>query len=82
MKRRFRWWLSAVLLYLLSVPIIFILIGLTALLVLTVGVSAGPATAYLWMYIMVFLVSLLHSCVPFLSHSLVWDGFVSEGSGD
>ena len=28
MKRRFRWWLSALLLYLLSVPIIFILIGL------------------------------------------------------
>ena len=54
MKRRFRWWLSAVLLYLLSVPIIFILIGLSALLVLIVGVSAGPATAYLWMYIMVF----------------------------
>ena len=55
MKRRFRWWLSAVLLYLLSVPIIFILIGLSALLVLIVGVSVGPATAYLWMYIMVFL---------------------------
>ena len=54
MKRRFRWWLSAVLLYLLSVLIIFILIGLSALLVLIVGVSVGPATAYLWMYIMVF----------------------------
>ena len=52
MKRRFRWWLSAVLLYLLSVPIIFILIGLSALLVLIVGVSVGPATAFLWMYIM------------------------------
>ena len=54
MKRRFRWWLSAVLLYLLSVPIIFILVGLSALLVLSVGVPVGPATAYLWMYIMVF----------------------------
>ena len=54
MKRRFRWWLSAVLLYLLSVPIIFILIGLSALLVLIFGVSHGPATAYLWMYIMIF----------------------------
>ena len=54
MKDRFRWWLSAVLLYLLSVPIIFILIGLLALLVLIFGVSVGPATAYLWMYIMIF----------------------------
>ena len=54
MKRRFRWWLSAVLLYLLSVPIIFILIGLSALLVLIVGVSVGPGTAFLWMYLMVF----------------------------
>ena len=54
MKRRFRWWLSAVLLYLLSVPIIFILIGLSALLVLIVGVSVGPGTAFLWMYVMVF----------------------------
>lgn len=54
MKRRFRWWLSAVLLYLLSVPIIFILIGLSALLVVIFGVSVGPGTAYLWMYIMVF----------------------------
>lgn len=54
MKGRFRLWLSAVLLYLLSVPIIFILIGLSALLILIVGVSVGPATAYLWMYIMVF----------------------------
>ena len=53
-KRRFRWCLSAVLLYLLSVPIIFILIGLLALLVLIVGVSVGPATAFLWMYIMLF----------------------------
>ena len=52
MKLRFRWWLSAALLYLLSVPIIFILIGLSALLVLIVGVSVGPATAFLWMYIM------------------------------
>jgi uncharacterized membrane protein len=32
MKRRFRWWLSALLLYLLSVPIIFILIGLLTLI--------------------------------------------------
>ena len=54
MKRRFRWWLSAVLLYLLSVPIIFILIGLSALLVSIFGASVGPATAYLWMFIMVF----------------------------
>lgn len=54
MKRIFRGWLSAVLLYLLSVSIIFILVGLSALLVLIVGVSVGPATAYLWMYIMVF----------------------------
>ena len=53
-KGRFRWWLSAVLLYLLSVPIIFILIGLSVLLVLIVGVSVGPATAFLWMYIMIF----------------------------
>ena len=33
MKRRFSWWLSAVLLYLLSVPIIFTLIGLLASIV-------------------------------------------------
>ena len=52
MKGRFRWWLSAVLLYLLSVPIIFILIGLSALLVLIVGDSVGPGTGFLWMYIM------------------------------
>ena len=54
-KGRFRWWLSAVLLYLLSVPIIFILIGLSTLLVLIFGVSVGPGTAYLWMYFMLFL---------------------------
>ena len=33
MKRRFRWWLSAVLLYLVSAPIIFIFIGLSLYLI-------------------------------------------------
>ena len=42
MKRRFRWWLSALLLYLLSVPIIFILIGfLILLLPLLVAIVSG-----------------------------------------
>ena len=49
MKRRFRWWLSAVVLYLLSVPIIFISIGLTLYLIVVVYISVlgltGPDAA-------------------------------------
>ena len=49
MKRRFRWWLFAVLLYLLSVPIIFLSIGLTLYLIVVVYTSAlgltGPDAA-------------------------------------
>lgn len=55
MKRRFRWWLTAILLYLFSVPTIFVLIGLFTLLVFVNGAFAGPATAYLWLYFMLFL---------------------------
>ena len=51
MKRRFRWWLSAVLLYLLSVPIIFISLGLllfliTVILLAVSGVTGSAAAGY------------------------------------
>ena len=62
MKRRVRWWLSAALLYLLSVLIIFISIGLTAYIVMAIlifvsgltgpGESAGYA--YLVVVFMIF----------------------------
>ena len=61
MKRRFRWWLSALLLYLLSVPIIFILIGfLTLLLTLLVAVVSGSrqdgsVLLFLWIYFMFYI---------------------------
>jgi len=55
MKRRFRWWLTAILLYLFSVQTIFVLIGFFTLLVFVNGAFAGPATAYLWFYFMLFL---------------------------
>ena len=49
MKRRFRWWLAAVLLYLLSVPIVFISIGLWLFLILNIYLAVsgvtGPAAA-------------------------------------
>ena len=44
MKRRFRWWLSALLLYLLSVPIIFLSIGLTLYLIVVVYISVSGLT--------------------------------------
>ena len=51
MRRRFRWWLSAVLLYLLSVPIVFISIGLWLFLILGIllavsGVTGSAAAGY------------------------------------
>ena len=51
MKRRFRCWLSAVLLYLLSVPIVFISIGLwlfliTGILLAVSGVTGSAAAGY------------------------------------
>mgnify|MGYP004034166333 FL=1 len=61
MKRRFRWWLSALLLYLLSVPIIFILIGfLTLLLTLLVAIVSGSrqdgsVLLFLWIYFMFYI---------------------------
>lgn len=63
MKRRFRWWLSAVLLYLLSVPIIFIAIGTISLLIMNIyivmsgltgpGESAGFGLLYWYFMILV-----------------------------
>ena len=58
MKRRFRWWLSAVLLYLLSVPIIFVLIGLPTLLVivaLSVYVGGQVSSVFLWILFMFYI---------------------------
>ena len=61
MKRRFRWWLSALLLYLLSVPIIFILIGLLVyflllLVAVVFGVSQGGSIfSYFWIFFMYFI---------------------------
>ena len=51
MRRRFRRWLSALLLYLLSVPIIFITIGLTAYMVMAIfiivsGLTGSAAAGY------------------------------------
>ena len=51
MKRRFRWWLSALLLYLLSVPIVFVSIGLclfliTGILLAVSGVTGSAAAGY------------------------------------
>ena len=56
MKRRFRWWLSALLLYLLSVPIVFISIGLTAYMVMAIfiivsGLTGASAAGYSWLVI-------------------------------
>ena len=44
MKRRFRWWLSAVVLYLVSVPIVFLSIGLTLFLIVAVYISVSGLT--------------------------------------
>ena len=62
MRRRFRWWLSALLLYLLSVPIIFISIGMSAWLAvfiwITVNGLVGASQAgysYLLIYFMFFI---------------------------
>ena len=41
MKRRFSWWLSAFLLYLVSVPIIFISIGLFVYLVILIWIAVN-----------------------------------------
>ena len=62
MKRRFRWWLSAVLLYLVSVPIIIISIGLFSYLVINIwvavnGLVGAAAAGYSWLmiYFMIFI---------------------------
>ena len=41
MKRRVRWWLSAVLLYLVSVPVVFISIGLFVYLVVLIWITVN-----------------------------------------
>ena len=56
MKRRFSWWLSAVLLYLLSVPIIFILIGLLALIVVIIANYFGHFNSLFWYFWIIFMV--------------------------
>ena len=56
MKRRFSWWLSAVLLYLLSVPIIFILIGLLALIVVIIVNCFGHFNSVFWYFLIMFMV--------------------------
>ena len=75
MKRRFRWWLSAVLLYLLSVPIVFISIGLSLFLITVIflavsGVTGSAAAGYPFLIIyFMFLVG-----IPF---SLLSSFFIS-----
>ena len=56
MKRRFSWWLSAVLLYLLSVPIIFILIGLLALIVTIIANYFGHFSSVFWYFLIMYMV--------------------------
>ena len=56
MKRRFSWWLSAVLLYLLSVPIIFILIGLLALIVAIAANYFSNFDSLFWYFLIIFMV--------------------------
>ena len=56
MKRRFRWWLFPVSFYSLSVPIIFISIGLFGYLVLNLwitvnGLVGASAAGYSWLLI-------------------------------
>ena len=62
MRRGFRWWLSALLLYLLSVPIIFITIGMSAWLIVVIWITVnglvGASQAgysYLLIYFMFFI---------------------------
>ena len=55
MKRKFSWWLSAVLLYLLSVPIIFILIGLLALIVAIIVNYFSNFGSFFWYFIIIFM---------------------------
>ena len=52
MKRRVRWWLSAALLYLLSVPIIFITIGLTAYIVMAIFIFVSGLAAQVKVLVM------------------------------
>ena len=85
MKRRFRWWLSAVLLYLLSVPIIFVLIGLPTLLVivaLSVYVGSQVSSVFLWILFMFYIGAPLSLLSSFLSHRLFLGGSARESSGD
>ena len=56
MKRRFSWWLSAVLLYLLSVPIILILIGLLALIVAIIANYFSHFNSFFWYFLIIFMV--------------------------
>ena len=55
MKRRFSRWLSAVLLYLLSVPIIFILIGLLALIVAIAANYFSNFDSLFWHILIIFM---------------------------
>ena len=56
MKRRFSWWLSAVLLYLLSVPIIFILIGLLALIIAIAVNYFNNFDSLFWYFLIIFMI--------------------------
>ena len=56
MKRRFRWWLSALSLYLLSVPIILIAVGLFVYLAIVIlitvsGLDGPEAAGFSWLFI-------------------------------
>ena len=89
MKRRFRWWISALLLYLLSVPIILLSIGLTLYLIVAVYISVSGLTGsdaaglpYMAILILFFGAFLYHYFLPFLSQHWSLGGFVREGSGD
>ena len=78
MKRRFRWCLTAILLYLFSVPTIFVLIGLFTLLVFVNGAFVAQPLPICGC-ILCYSGTLLHSCLPFLSHRLFWGQSAREG---
>ena len=72
MKQRFRQSLSTVLLYLLSVLIIFILIGSITFVFAYIAAyftQFSPITIFAWM-LFILLASRFHSCLAFLSHRL------------
>ena len=80
MKRRFRWWLSAVLLYLVSAPIIFIFIGLSLYLIAFIwGVInnlSGNNTASHWAFVHYVLGIPYFLCYIGIPSSLLFSFFI------